>query len=709
MTIISTAVSAQTTAMLTNIITESDSAQKTVDATDVAAPILDLPIEVLACIAQYLVLADDFHDVLHLSLTCRTLYRDLWSPSSDIWPFVWSVLYGGDSTPEQTLKVSEEEDETEGKIGSHGHDHGPGRVKSCCYRTAIQVRVEVLRDVRRSSQFLLDPDLGVYERALASDYMNVDILRLLEIGTSYDQKSLYWIERATNSQFWALTVSLWFKIPLRPRSAFYSPDTLRRIFDIVARLAVKDPCVLQAFYHDQYGSFRRLRRALFCQEMPSPQWQSRVESAPHTWFPWSIVQVFFMVLFCGPTVCSIETQTQKMRSNSIQDILDEFDSGILDNEDEHPGISAINFIDPVVPSWFNMGHSADIITPIPLIPLPSHGKQTRSGSRLADNIVRHSDMLTGKWVGYYSYREFDPDEVESDSDEENENDDDDELMRATLNQPPRDLEHAVRGLRLDRRMEIELVSWTTGSKARGEGDEHSPGRDRSGGTSRSSDSKDDSPLYLSDMTDLQAMQEVDRCFLMAKACWTVADSISGSNVQSMKEGMFEVQDVRMVCVDEEEEEVPQQLEEEEEEDECADCDDLNKSKNWQHQRIFSGRGQDAIGVFGIRGIISERTGLVRLVKSYFYGPDHFLLPPPPPPPPPPQEPHLLPNGSETEQGEKDSPYLEFGPGPDQLKMDLNGDLIVWYYRGQMEKDGPGILGLWYDEDVSGPFWLFPVT
>jgi len=272
----------------------------------------------------------------------------------------------------------------------------------------------------------------------------------------------------------------------------------------------------------------------------------------------------------------------------------------------------------LVPSWFNFGDSTEAVKPIPLIALP------KRFSPLEIPVPNNMFSLNGKWTGYYAYREFDP-TVESESEDE------DEFDQLLNQRPPRDLEYSVRGLRLDRRMKVDLVCWTTESVERGT---YRPGGD---------------PLYLHNMTDLRAMQEVDRCFLVARSCCT--DHQSDAHV---------------------------------------DCDDLNQSVNWQHQRIFSGRGRDEIGDFGIRGIISERTGLVRMIKNYFS-----------------IDPQLPSSG--VSNGQNRSLLVEFGSGHDRMSFDLNGETIVWYYRGRMEtREGPGILGLWYDEDVSGPFFFYTV-
>ncbi|KAG0228831.1 hypothetical protein BGW42_001911 [Actinomortierella wolfii] len=56
------------------------------------------------------------------------------------------------------------------------------------------------------------------------------------------------------------------------------------------------------------------------------------------------------------------------------------------------------------------------------------------------------------------------------------------------------------------------------------------------------------------------------------------------------------------------------------------CDDLRRRSNWRHQILFSGHGRDACGHFGIRGTLSERTGLIRFIKTY-YVPPHGQEPP----------------------------------------------------------------------------------
>ncbi|KAF9162654.1 hypothetical protein DFQ26_003367 [Actinomortierella ambigua] len=56
------------------------------------------------------------------------------------------------------------------------------------------------------------------------------------------------------------------------------------------------------------------------------------------------------------------------------------------------------------------------------------------------------------------------------------------------------------------------------------------------------------------------------------------------------------------------------------EDQVPLCDDLHRRRNWRHQTLFSGHGRDACGYFGIRGVLSQRTGFVRFIKTYFVVP-----------------------------------------------------------------------------------------
>ncbi|KAF9972346.1 hypothetical protein BGZ73_004557 [Actinomortierella ambigua] len=53
------------------------------------------------------------------------------------------------------------------------------------------------------------------------------------------------------------------------------------------------------------------------------------------------------------------------------------------------------------------------------------------------------------------------------------------------------------------------------------------------------------------------------------------------------------------------------------EDQVPVCDDLRRRRNWRHQTLFSGHGRDACGYFGIRGVLSQQTGFVRFIKTYF--------------------------------------------------------------------------------------------
>jgi hypothetical protein len=367
-----------------------------------------------------------------------------------------------------------------------------------------------------------------------------------------------------------------------------------------------------------------------------------------------MVHIFFMVLFCGPSVCLINATAERWLStifsptpgvsdNDHGNVSDDGDDGDDSDDSDDSMVTAATRHQPrrsrtnmFVPSWFNMGDDAEDILPIPLIGPPSRPNRLRS------RVLNKMDFsLTGRWTGYYAYREFDP---TADSEDEEEEEGGFEISLTRRQRPPRDLEHSVRGLRLDRRMNLDIFGWTSESTEGGLYDPRS--------------SVEGEPLYLQNMTDLHAMQEVDRCFLVSRQTTSVNSG----------EGKTESEE---------------------------DCDDLNLSQNWQHQRIISGLGCDAIGEFGIRGIISERTGLVRMVKNYLI----FA-------PQPPQSSSSSSSGSSSSRA---SPFIVFGPEVGRMSYDLNGETIVWYYRGMMEtRDGPGILGLWYDEDVSGPFWLYSI-
>jgi hypothetical protein len=149
----------------------------------VHAAIMDLPIEVLACIVQYLVQADDLQDLLHLSQTCRVLHHDLWSSSSDIWPYIWTVLYG-DNEPCY-----------------------PGPIQDRC-RLAIQSRHRALGDVRRTSTLMLSCAPNNRE-PIPGDEMRKQILCLLDVGADYGTKESTRVfgekysKDERNTSFWA--------------------------------------------------------------------------------------------------------------------------------------------------------------------------------------------------------------------------------------------------------------------------------------------------------------------------------------------------------------------------------------------------------------------------------------------------------------------------------------------------------------------------
>ena len=124
------------------------------------AAIVDLPIEILASIAQYLVLADNLQDLLHLSQSCRVLYRDLWSSSSDIWPYLWKGLYG-DNEPSS--------------LGAAG-----GQLAKDQYRLMIQSRHRTLVNVRSTSSSLRN-----HCPPVPGEGMRNQILCLLDVGADY--------------------------------------------------------------------------------------------------------------------------------------------------------------------------------------------------------------------------------------------------------------------------------------------------------------------------------------------------------------------------------------------------------------------------------------------------------------------------------------------------------------------------------------------
>lgn len=381
-----------------------------------------------------------------------------------------------------------------------------------------------------------------------------------------------------------------------------------------------DPYALDAIYRDKYESFKYLRGSVFRREDGCSYGRLAVDQIPRLWYPWSICQIMYMVLFCGPNVMYyVDKEKEKAKGGGGGD-----GSGkrrkIASNSDW-------------VPSWFNFGLNEHLITPVPLTIPPSIKTQQGQQQHLFTG-------LAGNWTGYYAY-----------SDEESA-----DLMALQRTTGP---EFACRGIALDARMKLAIVDWTADSCAATSSSSPTIARK----PLHQAANKDAQPLYLSSDLDAQAFKLVDRYFIPFRQPPTSAV-----------------------------------------EEKVSSMDDLEDKSQWQHQRIFSGRGTDIFGEYGVRGILSEQSGLVRMVKHYFrhFGGEAAV--------PSPEE------AAAALQWEEDEPwkaYLEFGTHRDQMKFLLNSGSSVWYYRGQLmpkdqegEKMGRGIQGLWFTDVDSGPFWIY---
>ncbi|KAF9925497.1 hypothetical protein BGZ67_008573 [Mortierella alpina] len=595
--------------------------------------LLRLPLELLSCVVQYLVQADDLHDHLSLSRTCKDLYATLWVDSADMWKIVWKELY--DDSP---------------VVSDQTHN---GMLCSEVYKETIKSRMKTLQLTRgiatklghttHPSEQGDDPDLYHAEHktqrrrktpkqayALSPNaYLNT-MMALVDLAHGLGDKNAHWVQSATTSEFWAHAIHLWFSKatvgggPLRASHMYHAPATLCKLFDVLAKVATADPSLLRGLYCNSYGSFSHVRRLLI--NTPNDRFSRRLilEAQSRSWFPWSVCHVFFLTLFCGPGVALHPTSPVPWPP-----------------------------LVPVIPSWFNQGIQPTSIKPIPLIP-PYRSRVERLQQQVhqGQSPRTKSYPMSGRWTGYYAYQTFlpyvnnavpmdDEDDVVSDYGADNDDSatyesddlqsDEERPLRTGIT---RGQEFAMRGLKVDRRMIVDLVDGTTDWL-----DPFERLAGRATGSQNRNTTADSEPLYLSSDIDAMVLSATDESFL--------------SNVALRKN--------------------------------LADEDDLNHRRNWGHQRVFSGRGHDAVGDFGIRGIVSEKTGLVRMIKTYF-------------------------SASQLEfvRGRQ---FFEFGNQPHQLASHPRTGLLRWCYRGHVdpEGEGPGVVGLWYDEEVSGPFWLYRVS
>ncbi|KAF9349790.1 hypothetical protein BGX26_011967 [Mortierella sp. AD094] len=604
--------------------------------------IWSLPIELLAELAQYIVQADDLSDYLHFSQTCRCLYATLWVDTAEMWRYIFRALY--DPAAFESANIVTQID------GASIWNQSDESYNSCLdrshYKLALKGRLQALRELRQIGNRLDEdvvpwrtlPGYGTHRGLEPNTVQCVSItacgqtLRiptkiqvahalwmLARIGAEHVDKNLLWIRAVTTPKLWAYATYLWFNQKrlqqhVVAEQPFYKLETISELYEILAKIAVIDTCVLSALYRNEYESFRYIRGVLLRHESRTIHSLLKLHRGGITsrlCFPWSMCHVFYMILFCGPSILA-KVLISPPEMIPGQATADGHELGAI--------------LQRAVPTWFNLGNSPDNIAPIPL----TNSKKTigLTQQQQSKTGLGTSSMMAGEWTGYYAYSvlvSHDHSDAETDSD-------DDELRTSGVERLTPDLEYAARGLRVDRKMTFRLVDWTNESLRNYEG-----GSDWKPLVSDQGEA--DRPLYLSSEKDAKVVNILDEYF---------------RRPSTSDEGSHETEGADL------------------------DVDDLSDRAHWGHQRVFSGRGHDAIGEFGMRGFVSERSGLVRIVKSYF-NPDFQML-------------------------VKDRVYFEFGDQPHQLQSTLAGNSVVWYYRGRM---GPeGILGLWYDDDVSGPFWIY---
>ncbi|KAG0038529.1 hypothetical protein BGZ82_011732 [Podila clonocystis] len=528
-------------------------------------PILTIPFEVLEEIVSYLVAANTISDLFHLSQTCKDLYASVWDPASDIWRVVWNSLYD-DLKPADTAALATSNTSSAIVLNKYRYKHH------------LKRRLRVFRDVGVVAQALRD-DIVPWE-SIAYGYIH---------GTN------------------------------QPRPDQKQPedeDIAETMTDIIDIAAEHDPYALDAIYRDKYESFKYLRGSVFRREDGCSYGRLAVDQIPRLWYPWSICQIMYMVLFCGPSVMYYMNKEQEAK-------------GVGVSGKKRKIASSADW----VPSWFNFGLNGHLITPVPLTIPPSIKIQQLHQQQ------HPFTGLVGNWTGYYAY-----------SDEESA-----DLMALQRTTGP---EFACRGIALDARMKLVIVDWTTDSCVATSSSSPTALK-----TLHQLANRDVQPLYLRSDLDAQAFKLVDRYFIPFRQPPTSA-----------------------------------------EEEKVSSMDDLEDRTQWQHQRIFSGRGTDIFGEYGVRGILSEQSGLVRMVKHYLR---HFggaaAVP----------SPEEAAAALQWEEAEPWKAYLEFGTHTDQMKFLLNNGSSVWYYRGQLmpqdqegEKMGRGIQGLWFTDVDSGPFWIY---
>ncbi|KAG0333708.1 hypothetical protein BG004_000729 [Podila humilis] len=741
----------------------------------------DIPFEILCEIVPYLVASNTLADLFHLSQTCKDLHASLWLTSSDIWRVVWNCLYdeleqGQQQQNEHKTRVpkttalttitSEQGKEPKGsKSGRkkrerdnsiiskssnsninndnihNSSDHaGDNRAiienKTNKYKAGLRHRLQVFRDLEGIGQ-ALHADAVPWD-TIAYGYTN-GLMGLPENQKRYSSgeiASAVWnMICIAEEHVWAYAVYLLYRYEDQEKSSveeicpmFGKPTTLCKFYHALAQISAVDPYVLEAIYRDRYESFRYLRGSVFRREDGCSFGRLAIEQIPRLWFPWSISQVVYTVLFCGPSILqyqdrlrlggigtSLNLSSEIVNINNNNNISN--NDTDTDNESNHTDNSAtttssaysMTLAGPLVtsrrtgsdwaPSWFNFGTAAHLIRPLPLT-VPHSTKNA-----LPFSHPLCSTRLAGHWTGYYAY-----------SDEESSD-------LAALQRTTRP-EYACRGIALDTRMKIVIVDWTVSSCAatltspsvRRDQEKKKKKRDDDDAADQGGG---DEPLYLSSALDVQAFLMIDRYFMPfrqgASRRHLIDDDDDEDDYWPSEEGDMDGEG--------------DNINDDDYDDELDSLDDITDENQWGYQRIFSGRGHDIFGEFGVRGIISERTGLVRMVKNYLrqlgetvdpdgptpfeaaaalalegsYGQDAVV-------------------GEEAEEEERRRAYLEFGPHRGQLTYRLNSESSVWYYRGQLSprgqrdeqenKDsarcgnGRAIQGLWFTEVDSGPIWIY---
>ncbi|KAF9420901.1 hypothetical protein BGZ94_008990 [Podila epigama] len=634
------------------------------------ATIHQLPVEILGEMAKYLVAADTISDLLHLGQTCKELYASIWHPSSDIWRIVWAGLYD-ELAPVHTTKTETTAMRTTTTTMTQDNDATTelnafdSRRPLYAYKDNLRKRFCLFRDLKCIGQALVEetlpwmtiayeypkggnPSKNANQKIWTPEDIAPVLMDMLLVAAEHVTMNLYWIRKLVVSDVWAYSIYLLYRetangslTDLYPR--FGTPETLCRFYHVMASVAAVDPYILDAVYKDRFESFKYIRGSVFRREDGCSYGRLAVGQIPRLWFPWSICQIFYTVLFCGPSIVQYVEQKQQQQQQQQQ------------HQPRGLAFRQTNVSSEWTPSWFNFGTGRNLITPLPLAaPLRNQGQLLYNDSSSSAKCNRTG--LAGHWSGYYAYSDEDGADLVS-------------LQRAT--RP----EFACRGISLDARMTLILVDWTTESSVASSSPLTMPiGSSRSRGSVGRAEGP--RPLYLSSSLDVEAFKLVDQYFMPFGEGSTITDDPSAPDVR-----------------------LPQ-------------VDDLDDPSQWRYQRIFSGRGIDFFGEYGVRGIISERTGLVRMVKYYFRqhdvqggadGDDNEDIPM-----------ILVPPTSSrmtslSAKQERWRAFVEFGTQPGQLKWALGPS--VWYYRGQRmaetrESQGAGIQGLWFTDVDSGPFWLY---